>query len=55
VIYWDQASVFVQVGPLKPEGLPVACLETARKVVDQKLPSNRVSVVEVLGTQRRMT
>ena len=39
-IYWDQASVLVQIGLLKPEGLPVAGVETARKLVDEKLPSN---------------
>jgi carboxymethylenebutenolidase len=39
-IYWDQASVLVQVGLLDPEGLPVAGVETARKVVDEKRPSN---------------
>ena len=39
-IYWDQASVLVQVGLLDPAGLPVAGVATARKVVDQTLPSN---------------
>ncbi|WP_163335318.1 ester cyclase, partial [Enterobacter hormaechei] len=39
-IYWDQASVLVQVGLLEPKGLPVAGIETARKVVDKTLPSN---------------
>jgi carboxymethylenebutenolidase len=39
-IYWDQASVLVQIGLLKPEGLPVAGVETARKLVDEKEPSN---------------
>jgi carboxymethylenebutenolidase len=39
-IYWDQASVLVQIGALKPEGLPVAGIETARKLVDEKQPSN---------------
>lgn len=39
-IYWDQASVLVQIGLLDPEGLPVAGGETARKAVDQTLPSN---------------
>jgi carboxymethylenebutenolidase len=32
-IYWDQASVLVQVGLLDPAGLPVAGIETARKAV----------------------
>ena len=39
-IYWDQASVLVQIGKLDPEGLPVAGAETARKVMDKGLPSN---------------
>ncbi|GEO40660.1 hypothetical protein SAE02_48080 [Skermanella aerolata] len=39
-IYWDQASVLVQTGLLKPDGLPVAGVETARKLVDPSLPSN---------------
>jgi carboxymethylenebutenolidase len=39
-IYWDQASVLVQVGKLDPQGLPVAGAESARKVVDKTLPSN---------------
>src|SRR5271156_4873546 len=33
-IYWDQASVLVQLGLLEPSGLPVAGIESARKVVD---------------------
>ena len=39
-IYWDQASVLVQIGLLDPTGLPVAGAETARKVLDKTLPSN---------------
>ncbi|MHA1536371.1 MAG: dienelactone hydrolase family protein [Alphaproteobacteria bacterium] len=39
-IYWDQASVLVQIGLLDPKGLPVAGSETARKLVDETLPSN---------------
>ncbi|MGF6854602.1 dienelactone hydrolase family protein [Paraburkholderia sp. CI3] len=39
-IYWDQASVLVQVGLLDPEGLPVAGIESARKLLDETLPSN---------------
>jgi carboxymethylenebutenolidase len=39
-IYWDQASVLVQIGRLDPQGLPVAGAETARKVLDPTLPSN---------------
>ena len=41
-IYWDQASVLVQIGVLDPEGLPVAGAETARKLLDETLPSNRL-------------
>ena len=41
-IYWDQASVLVQVGLLEAKGLPVAGVQTARKVVDQSLPSNEL-------------
>jgi len=39
-IYWDQATVLVQIGLLDPRGLPVARAETARKVTDKTLPSN---------------
>jgi carboxymethylenebutenolidase len=39
-IYWDQASVLVQIGALDPMGLPVAGAETANKVLDKTLPSN---------------
>jgi carboxymethylenebutenolidase len=41
-IYWDQASVLVQIGKLNPAGLPVAGVETARKVLNKTLPSNRL-------------
>jgi carboxymethylenebutenolidase len=41
-IYWDQASVLVQVGLLDPQGLPVAGVETAQKVLDNTVPSNRL-------------
>ena len=40
-IYWDQASVLVQIGLLDPAGLPVGGAEVARKVVDRKLPPRR--------------
>jgi carboxymethylenebutenolidase len=39
-IYWDQASVLVQIGKLNPDGLPVAGAQTARKVIDKTEPSN---------------
>ena len=41
-IYWDQASVLVQVGLLDPAGLPVAGAQAARKVMDTSLPSNAI-------------
>jgi len=41
-IYWDQASVLVQLGLLDPAGLPVAGMDTARKVLDPGLPSNEL-------------
>lgn len=39
-IYWDQASVLVQLGLLDPGTLPVAGIDSARKVLDPTLPSN---------------
>ena len=39
-IYWDQASVLVQIGLLDPTGLPVTGAEAARKVLHPELPSN---------------
>lgn len=41
-IYWDQASVLVQIGLLNPQGLPVAGVETAKKLLDESLPSNQL-------------
>jgi carboxymethylenebutenolidase len=39
-IYWDQASVLVQIGLLDPAKLPVAGVECAQKVLDPTLPAN---------------
>ncbi len=39
-IYWDQASVLVQLGLLGAAALPVAGIESARKALDPSLPSN---------------
>src|SRR6267154_6719725 len=39
-IYWDQASVLVQVGLLPVDGLPIAGSEVAQNVLDPKRPSN---------------
>jgi carboxymethylenebutenolidase len=41
-IYWDQASVLVQVGLLDPVNLPVTGAAQAHKVLDKTLPSNRL-------------
>src|SRR5256884_4812279 len=41
-IYWDQASVLVQIGLLDPSKLPVAGVESARKVLDPSLPANEL-------------
>jgi len=41
-IYWDQASVLVQVGLLDPRGLPVNGARAAEKVLDPSLPSNEL-------------
>jgi carboxymethylenebutenolidase len=38
-IYWDQASVLVQLGLLDPATLPVVGVESARKALDPSLPS----------------
>jgi carboxymethylenebutenolidase len=39
---WDQASVLVQVGLLDPTGLPVSGPESARNVLDPKLPPRQM-------------
>jgi len=41
-IYWDQASVLVQIGLLDSTALPVAGVQTARKVTDPHQPSNEL-------------
>lgn len=38
-IYWDQASVLVQLGLLDPNLLPVSGVESALKVIDPSVPS----------------
>jgi carboxymethylenebutenolidase len=47
-IYYDQASILVQLGLLNPEKLPVAGVEIARKVLNDELPSNEL-MKRVLG------
>src|SRR6476660_4299321 len=41
-IYWDQASVLVQIGLLDPAKLPVVGVESAKKVLDPSLPTNEL-------------
>jgi carboxymethylenebutenolidase len=41
-IYWDQASVLHQIGVLNGKGLPVAGVETAKKLLDETRPSNEL-------------
>ena len=40
-IYWDQATVLVQLGLIDPKGLPVVGAESARKVLNPKLPARK--------------
>jgi carboxymethylenebutenolidase len=41
-LYWDQASVLVQLGLLQREGLPVVGAEGARSVLDRSIPLNEL-------------
>ena len=41
-IYWDQASVLVQIGLLGSDKLPVVGVESAKKVLDPSLPANEL-------------
>ena len=51
-IYWDQASVLVQLGLLDASRLPVAGRESAAKVRDASLPSNQL-IERSAGKARR--
>ena len=39
-LYWDQASVLVQLGVLEPGRLPVVGAESARSIIDRSIPLN---------------
>jgi carboxymethylenebutenolidase len=39
-LYWDQASVLVQLGLVQPEGLPVVGAEGARSLLDRSIRLN---------------
>ena len=41
-LYWDQASVLVQLGLLQPEGLPVVGAEGARSILDRSIRLNEL-------------
>jgi len=41
-IYWDQASVLVQLGLLDAKNLPVVGIQSAHKVLDNSIPSNEL-------------
>jgi carboxymethylenebutenolidase len=41
-IYWDQASVLVQLGLLQSRGLPVVGADGARSVLDQSIRLNEL-------------
>ncbi len=41
-IYWDQASVLAQIGLIDAGKLPTAGVETAKKLLDETLPSNTI-------------
>jgi carboxymethylenebutenolidase len=43
-IYWDQATVLVQLGLLDPAGLPVAGGEAAARLLQAALPGPRKPV-----------
>jgi carboxymethylenebutenolidase len=39
-VYWDQASILIQIGLLDAEKLPIVGVDSARKLMDRNLPSN---------------
>jgi len=41
-IYWDQASLLVQVGLLDPKFIPVSGAEQARRLLDPEQPANEL-------------
>jgi carboxymethylenebutenolidase len=43
-IYWDQASVLVQLGLIDATRLPVAGAESAEKVLDPRVPARRLPI-----------
>jgi carboxymethylenebutenolidase len=41
-IYWDQASLLVQIGLLDPKSLPITGAEQARRLMDPRQPANEL-------------
>jgi carboxymethylenebutenolidase len=41
-VYWDQASVLVQLGLLQPEGLPVVGAACVRSILDRSIRHNEL-------------
>jgi carboxymethylenebutenolidase len=41
-IFWDQASVLLQIGLIDSKGLPVVGAESTRKLLDPKLPARQM-------------
>jgi len=41
-IYWDQASLLLQIGMLDSQKWSVTGIEQVRKVLDESLPSNQM-------------
>ena len=41
-IYWDQATVLVQIGLLEPGNLPIVGAQQSEKALDPNLPSNEL-------------
>jgi carboxymethylenebutenolidase len=39
-VYWDQASILIQIGLLDAENLPIVGVDSARKLMNRNLPSN---------------
>jgi len=52
-VYWDQASVLVQIGLLDAKRLPVAGAETTRKAIDPSLPPNELIRRAAKGKERK--
>ena len=53
-LYWDQASVLVQLGLVDEKTLPVAGVESARRLLDPSVPMNRL-LRRGHGTGERMS